>query len=165
MIVTAAAIIVVLAIVLAVYFTTRRPAPSSDDEWPKERYERREWEVEDTPDVKSYTIERVDGEEENIRGVDMSIEDGVITFERMDGYRVWGGRYRDSKDEAVVPETTQHEVSFVRDNVVRVEEDDWFGQMRFITVSGTVHETKESEDAEWVVDSWNARAVEEVLIG
>ena len=162
-------IVAALVVLLGGYFAVRHRSggsSSTESEWPKERYERTTWEVEEEPDVKSYTIEKVDGEEENIRALRQRVKDGLIVFERMDGYRrAARGRARSDKRYTVKEQTTQHEVSFVRDNVVRIEEEDWPAHIRFITVAGTVEQRKQSEDDEWEDISYRPKEVEEVLVG
>ena len=161
-----------LVVLLGGYFAVRHwgggggGSGSTESEWPKERYERTTWEVEKQPDVKRYTIEKADGEEESIRALRQRVEDGLIVFERMDGYRRANrGRARSRKSHTVKEQTTQHEVSFVRDNVVRIEEEDWPAHIRFITVAGTVEQRKQSEDDEWEDISYRPQEVEEVLVG
>ena len=180
-----------LVVLLGGYFAVRHwsgggGSGSTESEWPKERCERTTWEVEKQPDVKRYTIEKADGEEESIRALRQQVKGGLIVFvlrirehltralhlccsaqfERMDGYRRANcGRARSRKSHTVKQQTTQHEVSFVRDNVVRIEEEDRTAHTRFITVAGTVEQRKQSEDDEWEDISHRPQEVEEVLVG
>ena len=151
-----------LVVLLGGYFAVRhRSGDGGESEWPKERYERTTWEVEKQPDVKRYTIEKADGEEESIRALRQRVEDGLIVFEQMDGYRrTRQSRGRRDKRHTIKEQTTQHEVSFVRENVVRIEEVDWPARSRFITVAGTVEQRKQSEDDEWKDISYQPQAVE-----